>query len=155
MTDVGTTIKSIYPDAVVGEDYLFTDDIHPDGRLDIKKWNESKLGPRPASMEELQAWADSQALEVAKLFKKSEIAAKAVEEMADVYTKGVDGKEELLFELTKAVYSIGQALGIPSITDNVRLSEVVRCGNKGRAKQTEIENAVSVEAVEDIQWEPG
>ena len=149
--DMGTAIVRQYPDAVPAVDFLFTDETE-DGTLKVKHWNEEKLGPAPESVQALQAWADTQELEHVKEIKKREIADAAIDDMSSAYTKGIDGKDELQFELTKAVMAIGQALGIESITGNGKLKAVVLAGDKARGKQVDIEAAETVEEVQEIEW---
>jgi len=74
MVDIGTVIKMQHPEAIPGVDFSF-DDEDGDGNLEIILWNETLLGPRPASYEALQAWADGQAVPVAKQRKQKELEA--------------------------------------------------------------------------------
>lgn len=150
-TDLGSAIVAQFPYAVPGVDFLF-DDEDGDGDLELVLWNEDILGPTP-TMEQLIAAAQDWALEASKLAKKQEIARAAVSSMASEYTKGVEGRDELQFELTKGMLAIAQALGIQQITDNPKLNTVVDSGSKARLKQARIEEAQSIEEVEAVEWE--
>lgn len=156
MIDVGTAITAEFPEAVPGEDFAFDEiigeDYLPVG-MEITIWNEDKLGPKPESMDALELMAEDWKVGAAKLAKKQEIAEAAIEEMAQEYTQGIEGRDELQFELTKGMLAIGQALGITEITENPKLLAVVYSGSKARAKQEIIENANSVQAVEAVTWD--
>jgi ATP:corrinoid adenosyltransferase len=150
MVDIGSAIKAKFPEAVPGTDYSFDED---GGAVELMNWNEDMLGSRPESMEALEEIAEDWMVDAAKISKKQEIARKAVEEIASEYTVGVEGRDELQFELTKGMLAIGQALGITEITENDRLQAVVHSGSKARAKQEIIENADTIEEVEDVTWD--
>lgn len=152
MADVGARLLTEYPELDIGVDFRFKDDTG-----EILDWNESILGPRPESnnISEVEAQTEHLEVEVLKNEKKQEIAAAAIEEIGGVYTPGIDGKDELQYELTKAILAIGQALGITSISENVKLQEVVRCGDKATQKQVLIDGATTTEEVESIGWVDG
>jgi hypothetical protein len=149
MIDIGSAIKSQYPEAVPGIDYSFDED---GGVMELVNWNEDLLGPRPDSMEHLEEMAEDWIINAAKIAKKQEIARSAVEEIASEYTEGIEGRDELQYELTKAILAIGQALGIAEITQNQRLVAVVQNGQKARGKQAKIEAADTLEEIEEVEW---
>lgn len=153
MIDVGTALSFTYPQAVPGVDFAF-EDANGDGVLEITAWNENVLGPQ-MDIDSLIEWATSVELDYCKSKKRAEITGKAIEEISAVYTAGIDGKDEFDFEVAKALVAIGQALGIQEITQNQKLNEVVRCGNKARNKQQEIEGASTVSEVEEVSWTDG
>lgn len=74
--DVGTAIMNIHPKAIPGEDFIISEGYDRETGAPTKaitKWNESKLGPKPADMNALQTWADSNNLEVLRSLKKKEL----------------------------------------------------------------------------------
>jgi hypothetical protein len=151
MKDLGARLIKIHGATITpGVDFAFDQDTE-----EITAWKESKLGPPPADLDELDSNTAEAELEIVKIEKKQEIAQAAIDEMAAVYTEGIEGRDELQYELTKAIIAIGQALGITEITNNVKLQEVVRCGTKARQKQIAIEAADTVAQVESVEWEPG
>jgi hypothetical protein len=152
MIDLGTAIKTQYPEAFPGIDYSF--DEHG-GVMELVNWNEDMLGPRPESLEALEEMAEDWIIDAAKVQKKQEIAREAVVEIASEYTEGIEGRDELQYELTKAILAIGQALGIAEITNNQRLVAVVENGSKARGKQKKIEEAETLEEIEEVTWEDG
>lgn len=156
MASVGERLLREHPELEIGEDFLYRDDTG-----EILQWNEDILGPRPESnnIAEVEEATSELSIEVEKDKKKAEIAQAAIEEMSVAYTSGVEGRDELQFEITRAVLGIATALlamgvsEMSEITESEKLKAVVKSGGKAREKQVVIENAESIEEIEEVVWE--
>jgi hypothetical protein len=106
-----------------------------------------------SELEGLDGWVEgkpeSEIVEAIKGTKTNEFAARAVEDLAPLFTEGA-GRDELTFLLASHVRQICQHLGIPF---DPRLAQVQTIGEKALSKRDEVEAATTTEELDGIVWE--
>ena len=91
---------------------------------------------------------DGEEMAALKVAKTEEIAARAVEALAPMFTDG-RGRDETVLLIAGHVLKLCEALKVPP---DSRLREVVATGEKALRLKAEVEAAGSVEELEGVSW---
>ncbi len=98
------------------------------------------------------AWEEgkpqAEILEGQKAQKVAEMAARAIDELAPLFTPNA-GRDETALLVASHVLKVCEALDIPP---DPRLLEVVATGEKALAKKAEVEVAATIEELEGVSW---
>jgi hypothetical protein len=109
---------------------------------------EGFYAPRWSGFEWMEGKPQAEILDGLKAQKVEEMAARAIEELAPMFTPNA-GRDETALLVAGHVLKICEALGIPP---DPRLTEVVATGEKALAKKAEVEAAATIEEMEAVTW---
>ncbi len=109
---------------------------------------EGFYAPKWNGFEWIEGKPPGEILEGLKAAKVDEMAARAIDELAPMFTPG-KGRDETALLVAAHVLKICEALKIPP---DPRLSEVVATGEKALGLKAEVEVAATVEELEAVTW---
>ncbi len=139
MMSLGRILAHLYPEADDSRDYIVR--TAEDGEAYIAEWNLDAPQPTEAELEAAR-------LEAAKAARTDEFAARAIDDLAPLFTDG-QGRDETMLLLAGHLLKLCEAL---LVAPDPRLRTVVDTGQKALQKKAEVEGAGSVEEVEAVEW---
>lgn len=129
------------------EDVLLIEGDLPEGCVQSRP-PEGFHSPRWTGSEWTEGKPASEILEGLKAQKVDEMAARAIDDLAPMFTPG-KGRDETALLVASHVLKICEALKIPP---DPRLPTVVETGQWALAKKEEVEAATTVDALEVVTW---